>query len=190
MSIDHCCAPTMGATPYFTVPPTDSEPLHRLAAVRRQQGLSRHAVASRLNISVEQVRQQENESCDLPLSTLYAWQRALDVPATELLVGPDDRQPCSVAMRSLLLRLMKTVQTISERTKQDSIRWMAETMAGQLIEAMPELADVGGWCVGGKPRGLKDLGAAARRGLAASIFVDHDTCESASLSASFSGVGF
>jgi transcriptional regulator with XRE-family HTH domain len=190
MSIDHYCAPTLGATPYVAVPPTTSQPLHRLKAVRRQQNLSRHVVASRLGITVEEVQRQENEDCDIPLSTLYAWERALRVPAAELLVGADEKEPCSVAMRSLLLRLMKTVQMISERTKQNSIRWMSETMASQLIEVMPELANVGAWTVGDKPRGPRDLGAAARRGLADGLFVDGVRCESASFAASYSGVDY
>ena len=174
MSIGYCYVTDMGAAPYVAVPPTDSQPLHRLAAVRRQQGVSRHAVARRLKIDVEQVRQQESESSDLPLSTLYAWQNILDVPIAELLVEPGDGLPSSILMRSQLLRLMKTVQTILEKTKQESVRRMAQTMVGQLVEIMPELADVGAWNIGGRQRRRSELGVAAQRRLADEVFVEND----------------
>src|SRR6516162_8442772 len=60
--------------------------LHRLATVRRQQGISQRNIARRLNIDIATVRQQEEETTDLPLSTLYQWQRILEVPIAELLV--------------------------------------------------------------------------------------------------------
>ena len=88
MSIGHCYVTEVGSAPFVPLPPTDAQPLHRLATVRRQQGVSRHTVASRLNVEIDQVRQQENENSDLPLSALYAWREVLDVPITELLVEP------------------------------------------------------------------------------------------------------
>ena len=154
-----------------------AQPLHRLATVRRQQGVSRHAVAGRLKIGVEQVRQQETESSDLPLSTLYAWRDILDVPIAELLVEPGDGYSPSILARSQLVRLMKTVRTILEKTKQDSVRWMAQTMIDQLVEIMPELADVGVWNIGGRRRRLSELGVAAERRLAADMFVESNDDE-------------
>ena len=149
MSTDYCCVPQADAAPFVVVPATRRRPLHRLATVRRQQGVSRHAIARQLNIEVEQVRQQENENSDLSLSMLYAWQSILDVPIGELLVEPDDGLPSSILLRSQMVRLMKTVQTISENTKQESIRARAQTMVGQLVEIMPELAGVGAWNING-----------------------------------------
>jgi len=177
MSIGHCYVTEMGAVPYVAVPAAESQPLHRLAAVRRQQGLSRCAVAHRLNIETEQVRQQESEGSDLRLSTLYAWQNILDVPVAELLVEPGDGLPSSVLMRSQLLRLMKTVQVISEKTKQVSVRRMAQTMVGQLVEIMPELANVGAWNISGRQRRRSELGVAAQRRLPDEMFVEHDDNE-------------
>ena len=68
MSIESCDATSVGAAQDVAVPATGSRPLQRLAAVRRQQGVSRSTVARRRNIEIEQVRQQERESSDLPLS--------------------------------------------------------------------------------------------------------------------------
>jgi transcriptional regulator with XRE-family HTH domain len=178
MSIGPCYITEVGSAAYVPLPPADVEAnphaLHRLARVRRQQGVSRQTVASRLRISVEQVRQQENESSDLPLSTLYAWREILDVPIAELLVEPNDDLPSPILMRSRLVRLMKTVRTTMEKAKQDSVRWLVQTMVNQLIEIMPELSEVGVWNVGGRQRRRSELGVAAERRLASDMFVDRE----------------
>jgi transcriptional regulator with XRE-family HTH domain len=129
-------------------------------------------VARRLNVEVEQVRQQEHEETDLPLSALYAWQKALDVPVSELLVEADDMLASPILKRSQLVRLMKTVLAICEKSKQQSVRRMAETMASQLTEIMPELANVGPWHTVGKRRRLNELGVAANRHLTEEVFID------------------
>ena len=57
----------------------ESRLLHRLATVRRLQGISRRTVARRMNVEVSEIRRQEEETADLPLSKLYEWQKALEV---------------------------------------------------------------------------------------------------------------
>ena len=174
MQTEHCDVTGMGAVQCVAVPETGSQPLQRLAAVRRQQGVTRRTVARRLNIETEQVRQQESEGSDLPLSMVYAWQKVLDVPVAELLVEAGDALSSPVLMRSQLVRLMKTVLAISEQTKQESVRRMVQTMVGQLVEIMPELANVGAWHVVGKRRSPSELGVAAQRRLGEEMFVDRD----------------
>ena len=49
---------------------------------------------------------------------------------------------------------------------------MTETMAGQLVEIMPELANIAPWHSVGKRRRLNELGIAAQRRLADEVFVD------------------
>ncbi len=71
----------------------EAKPLHRLAAVRKQQGVSQRNMARRLNIDITTLTQIEEGAVDLPLTMLYAWQRVLDVPIAELLV--DDDAPLS-----------------------------------------------------------------------------------------------
>jgi transcriptional regulator with XRE-family HTH domain len=153
-------------------PALNSRPLQRLAMARQQQGLSRRTVARRLNVDVNQVRQQEQETADLPLSTLYAWQKALEVPIAELLVEASDTLASPVLERSQLVRLMKTVLSICEQAKQESIRRMAQTLSDQLIQIMPELACVAPWHAVGKRRRLNDLGVAAQRRLSDDVFID------------------
>jgi transcriptional regulator with XRE-family HTH domain len=152
----------------------NNRPLQRLAMVRRLQGLSRRTVARRMNVEVEELRSQERQTTDLPLSKLYAWQKALDVPVAELLVEAGDSLVSPVLERSQLVRLMKTVLAIRDQTKQESIRRMAQTMHDQLIEMMPELANIGPWHAVGKRRRLTELGVAAQRRLGEEVFIDRD----------------
>ena len=181
MSIGHCGFVGMGSV---NVPlpkvesqptqPTENRPMQRLAAVRRQQGVSRRTVARRLNIDVEEVQQQERSTTDLPLSVLYEWQKVLEVPVAELLVEADEGLSSPILERSQLVRLMKTVLAISEQARQESVRRMAQTMAAQLTEIMPELAEVGAWHTVGKRRRLNELGIAAQRRFADEVFIDND----------------
>jgi transcriptional regulator with XRE-family HTH domain len=149
-------------------------PRNRLAQVRRLQGLSRRTVARRLNVDIEQVRKYECETADLPLSVLFAWQKVLEVPVTELLVEADDSLASPILERSRLVRLMKTVFAIRAQAKQESIRRMAETMVNQLVEIMPELINIGPWHAVGKRRRLSELGVAAQRRLKDDVFLDVD----------------
>ncbi|MCE5302496.1 MAG: helix-turn-helix domain-containing protein [Planctomycetaceae bacterium] len=148
------------------------QPMQRLAAVRRMQGLSRRAVARRLNVEVDEIRRQESETADLPLSIIYAWQKAMDVPLAELLVEGDDASTSPILRRAQLVRLMKTVLAVRDQAKQDSIRRMAETMWEQLVEIMPELAHINPWHAVGKRRRLSELGIAAHRHLTENVFLD------------------
>ncbi|MBN1395940.1 MAG: helix-turn-helix transcriptional regulator [Pirellulales bacterium] len=174
MSIGQCATSDGGPTREVAIPASDVKPLQRLARVRRLQGLSRRTVARRMNLEIEQVRQQEQAAADLTLSTLYAWQKALEVPVAELLVEADGALASPVLERSQLVRLMKTVLAIRQRSRQESIRRMAETMIEQLVEIMPELAEVGPWHAVGRRRRRNELGIAAQRRLSDDVFVDRD----------------
>jgi len=174
MSIGHCASTSVGPSQDVAVPVPVGRPLQRLAAVRRLQGLSRRAAARRMNISVEQLRQQECGTTELTLGVLYAWQKALEVPVAELLVETGDAFASPVLERSRLVRLMKTVLAIHQQAKQVSIRRMAQTMIGQLVEVMPELAKVDPWHAIGRRRRLDELGVAAQRRLADEVFVDRE----------------
>lgn len=136
--------------------------LHRLAEVRQQEGVTRRGIARRLGRSPEEILQQEQDS-DILLSTLFAWQQALDVPVTELLAEGETTLSTPVLKRAQLLRMMKTVVSIVERTKQSSIRRLARFLAEQLVEAMPELKEAHAWPAVGKRRTTSELGQAAFR---------------------------
>jgi transcriptional regulator with XRE-family HTH domain len=138
-------------------------PLHRIATVRRLQCISRRTIARSLNVPETEVRRQEKETSDLPLSNLYQWQEVLQVPITELLVESDDSLSRPLMERAQLLRLMKTAKALLESVSQDATRLMAQTLVDELVEIMPELEGVGAWHTVGKRRSLDELGVAAMR---------------------------
>jgi transcriptional regulator with XRE-family HTH domain len=139
------------------------QPLHRLATVRRQQGLSQRAVARRLGVNIAAVGEQEHEATDLPLSLIYAWQKALDVPAADLLV--DSKAPFSptVLNRARLVKLMKTAASIRERSHGSGLEKLVATLVDDLLEIMPELREVVGWNIVGQRRTLDEPGQVIER---------------------------
>jgi len=150
----------------------NARPLHRLGTVRRLQGLSRRAVARRMNVEVSAIKLQERATADMPLSRLYDWQRALQVPIAELLVEADDPLSPPVLKRAQLLRLMKTAMAMMEEARQASVRRMAQTLVEQLTEIMPELQEVTAWHRVGQRRRADELGQTAYRCLAEDVFID------------------
>jgi len=174
MSIADAGLSSLGGPEDVNLPPP-SRQLHRLASVRRMQGISRRALARRLNVDIGVVKEQEREDCDLTLSTLYQWQQMLDVPITELLVDTDESLSAPVLKRARMVRVMKTVLSILERSNQESIRRMAQNLVGQLVELMPELASVSAWHAVGQRRRLDEYGKAAERRLSPDVFHElHD----------------
>jgi transcriptional regulator with XRE-family HTH domain len=170
MSVAYHIVPEVGEEHLSLVKPfVPSRPLHRLKEVRRQEQVSRATVARRLKTTVPEVERQEDESSDMLLSTLYQWQEALDVPVSELLLESEQSLSTPVLRRAQLLRIMKTVMTILERSRQASIRRMAEMLAEQLTELMPELKGASPWPTVGKRRSRREVGQAARRCLGSGI---------------------
>jgi transcriptional regulator with XRE-family HTH domain len=145
-------------------------PLHRLSAVRRQQGLSQRNIARRLNVDISLARQQEEETTDLPLSVLYQWQQVLEVPIAELLVDSDAPLSPPVMERARMVKVMKTVAAIVEKANTPSLKRMVQMLCNQLLEIMPELADVAPWHTIGQRRTLDEYGRAAERQLSDEMF--------------------
>lgn len=142
-----------------------SMPMHRLRAARRQESVSLRTISRKLQISCAEAAKQERETTDLPLSVLYRWQAALEVPLSELLLGQRDGLSEVVQFRAQMVRLMRTVRTIQENARQGSIRRMAESMIGQLLDMVPELQAVQSWPSVGQRRRRDELGTAVQRGL-------------------------
>jgi transcriptional regulator with XRE-family HTH domain len=166
---------SIGAGGAYDVPlPPTGPPLQRLAQVRRRQGVSRRAVARRLNMAMDEVRRQELETSDMTLSQLYRWREALEVPVGELLVEPEDALSPPLLQRSPLVRLMKSALAIQGNAKQESVRHLVQNIINQLLEMMPELTGVGPWLAVGKRRRLDELGIAAQRRLSDDVFFDRE----------------
>lgn len=160
--------------PVPPVTPDATRPLHRLAAVRRLQGVSRRAIARRLNVDIATVKQQEDETSDLPLSVLYLWQEMLEVPVVELLVESEEQLSPPIEHRARMVRVMKTVLAILERATQPSVRRMAQNLVEQLVEVMPELKGVSAWHAVGQRRRLDEYGRAAERRISRDSLQFHD----------------
>ena len=144
--------------------------LHRIAEVRRQQGVTLRNVARRLGLSLPVVRRQEEADCDLRLTDLHRWQQVLDVPVAELLEEGDGQLSGPVLERSRMVKLMKTAAALRERTEGTSAGRIVDMLVEQILEIMPELADVTPWHTVGQRRTLDDLGRTARATVPDDVF--------------------
>ncbi len=130
----------------------DRKRYHRVATVRKLEGMSAPRAAARLGVPVSHISRLEDEYIDLPVSLMYAWQKALDVPLSELLIGSKDATPEGIWDRAKLLKAMKTVGSILEVTEEPMVERMANNLRNELVQIMPELADVKPWPRAGTPR--------------------------------------
>jgi transcriptional regulator with XRE-family HTH domain len=158
--------------------PAPKRLLQRVGEARRREGLTRREAARRLGVSVREVQQHEEPSADMPLSDLYRWQEALDVPIGELLSDPDGDLSPPVQLRAQLLRTMKTVRSIQEVARQASVQRLAETLVDQVLAIMPELKDTIAWPAVGHRRRQDELGQAYYRGLLLEPLDEADWAES------------
>ena len=164
---------TLGHLPLPSVPvSSDKKPLHRIADVRRRQGISVRSAARRMHTSIDQVRRQEEPGNDMLLSELLRWQQALDVPLADLLVETDGPLSEPIMTRARLLRIMKTVRAIKETATSSSIQRFATMLEQQLVELMPELKDVSAWHSIGQRRSPNEVGRTAERVLPDNFFHD------------------
>lgn len=115
--------------------------LHRLAEVRKREGVSVRAMARRLGITSSEVRRYEQSYYDIPLRVVVEWAAALRMPIAELVVDADNGLPPHL-LRAQLVRAMKDVRAIALRANEKSIRLFAADIIERLIAVMPELADV------------------------------------------------
>jgi transcriptional regulator with XRE-family HTH domain len=144
--------------------------LHRIAEVRRQQAVTLRNVARRLGIPLSVVRRQEQPDCDLRLSDLLRWQEVLEVPVAELLVEAEGQLSGPVLARSRMVKLMKTAAAIRERAQDPGISRMVTMLVEQILEIMPELADVTPWHSVGQRRTREELGRTGRVMVSEDVF--------------------
>lgn len=150
--------------------PSRGSPLHRIAEVRQRQGVTLRNVARRLGMSLPVVRRQEQPDCDLRLSELQRWQEVLEVPVAELLVEGEGQLSGPVLERSRMVKLMKTAAALRERTDGEPVGRLVGMLIDQILEIMPELADVTPWHTVGQRRTLDDVGRTGRMLVSEEIF--------------------
>lgn len=120
--------------------------LHRIGEIRRQQGVSVHCAARRMDMDVGDVKTQEEGDADIMLSTLYKWQQILDVPIANLLVDEYDPLSQPVLKRAQMVRLVKTAATLMGKSECGPSVRLAQMLIDQLIEMMPDLQEVYAVC--------------------------------------------
>ena len=135
--------------------------LHRIAEVRQQQGVTLRNVARRLGIEMAVIRRQEQGDCDLRITDLQRWQQVLDVPMADLLEESEGQLSGPVLARSRMVKLMKTAAAIREQVGEGQAGRLIGQLIGQILEIMPELADVTPWHTVGQRRTLDDVGRTA-----------------------------
>lgn len=151
-------SPTPSSGPQQGASPGDPQRLHRIREIRLKQGVSLRTAARHTGVDVRSLRAQEKPQSDLRISDLLKWQAALDVPLIELLEETDEPLSRPVMERARLIRLMKTVVAMREQSGEPGIQRMAQMLMDQLIEVMPELAEVSPWHTYGKRRGMEEMG--------------------------------
>jgi transcriptional regulator with XRE-family HTH domain len=144
--------------------------LHRIGDVRRQQGVTLRNVARRLGLALAVVRRQEQSDCDLQISDLHRWQQVLEVPVAELLVEGDGQLSGPVLERSRMVKLMKTAAALREQTAGTPVGRIVAMLVEQILEIMPELADVTPWHSVGQRRTGEDIGRTGRHPVSADLF--------------------
>jgi transcriptional regulator with XRE-family HTH domain len=153
--------------------PRPSGPLmHRVRTVRLQQGVSLRTAARNTKVDIRQLRLQEQEETDLRLSDLRKWAQALDVPIAELLVEPESPLSKPVMERARMIRLMKTAAAINENAHSAGLKRMAQNLVNQLVEIMPELAEVSPWHTYGQRRSLEEYGRVVEHSIPDGFFGD------------------
>ena len=144
--------------------------LNRIQEVRRQQGVSLRRVGQLLHTDVRELRREEDPTADLPISRLYEWQMALEVPVGDLLVDSGAPLSAPVLERARLVRLMKTVAAIREKAQSTSIERLAQTLVDQVLEIMPELEGINPWHSVGQRRSLEEYGRIVERTYSDSVW--------------------
>lgn len=143
-STDPVVMNSMTTNPPAFVTGVPVKPLHRLGEVRKQQGISFRTLSRRTGIEVRELRRQE-ESADLSLRDFLRWQTALEVPVDELLMESQDSLSPGVRDRAQLVRVMKTVMALAEVASNTRAQRMLEMLREQLLQLMPELAQIVAW---------------------------------------------
>lgn len=150
-------------------------PLHRIAMVMQQEGLSPRTMAKRLARTQAEICADADPASDLRLSQLYAWQAAMNVPLIDLLVEPGLALSRPLFIRGGLLKAMRTVKSIQERATDDAIQRLALRLVEQLMKVMPELSEVPAWHATGQRRTRDELGAIVENQIPDEIFNNHWT---------------
>jgi len=128
-------------------------------------------VARRLGIEIAVIRRQEQPDADLRISDLLKWQHVLEVPLSDLLEEGEGQLSGPVLARSRMVKLMKTAAAIREQVgNEGQAARLIRQLIEQILEIMPELADVTPWHTVGQRRTLDDVGRVAQHPVSDDLF--------------------
>ncbi|HCK40404.1 MAG: hypothetical protein CMJ72_07780 [Planctomycetaceae bacterium] len=164
--------------PQHTTPvsnsPTRKSPvaLQRIREVRQQQGVSLRSISRRLNLTIQEIREHEDPQTDLSISDLLKWQQVLEVPLVDLLIDSEGPLSEPVHNRACMLRIMKTARAMQETAHECGAKRLANMLISQLVQIMPELADVSAWHSVGQRRSQDEVGRIVERSIPDNFFND------------------
>jgi hypothetical protein len=95
-----------------------------------------------MNVSLSNVRDEEDGDDDLSLVQLQRWQLALEVPLSELVISAESQLSEPTRNRAAIVRLARTTALLQRNSKKETNRRLACRMLDQLHELMPELRDL------------------------------------------------
>jgi len=139
--------------------------------------MSLRTAARQLGTDIRSIRAQEQATTDLRLSDVYNWQRALDVPVSELLVDESESLSRPVRERAAMLKIMKSARSLVEASHPGPAKRMAENLVEQLLDLMPELKEVSPWHSVGQRRSLDEMGRIAEQPLGDPSYFCREACE-------------
>lgn len=139
--------------------------------------MSLRTAARQLGTDIRSIRAQEQATTDLRLSDVYNWQRALDVPVSELLVDESESLSRPVRERAAMLKIMKTARSLVEAAHPGPAKRMADNLVEQLLDLMPELKEVSPWHSVGQRRSLDEMGRIAEQPLGDPSYFYREACE-------------
>lgn len=159
-----CPAPVVSAEEVKKALPREGKTAyHRIAKVRENQGMSIQSCARKLGISVSEAREQEKPTSDLTISQLTAWKRVLEVPFSEIVIQTEDEPADPIRNRAMLLKVMKSVKSVRQHSREERIRILADNAISQLVALMPELEQVSAWPDVGQSHESRAPGVVATR---------------------------
>ncbi len=164
----------------FEVPiPRTSSPVskpakkyHRIQEVCNQQGATVRSLTRKMELTAHEIREQGDPQSDLRISDLLKWQKVLEVPLADLLIDSEGPLSEPVGRRAGMLRVMKTAKAILESAHDRSVKRLAHMLVSQLVDIMPELAEVSAWHTVGQRRTQNELGRIVDRTIPDTFFND------------------
>ena len=108
--------------------------LHRIREIREQMGITPRHAARMLNVSLDELRRQEDPSSDLTISELQNWQDLLDGDVYDLIVDQEVPFPRAALSSHDVSSFLETATRMLDDSECPAVKRLAETLTNQLRE--------------------------------------------------------